>query len=74
MRPTNLMVLLPMLVLAIACKSAESNPPIDTSAPRRLRMDSSNKSEIEARKKQLTKEQFHVTQECGTEPPFHNTY
>lgn len=22
----------------------------------------------------LTKEQYHVTQECGTEPPFHNAY
>jgi methionine-R-sulfoxide reductase len=25
-------------------------------------------------KKRLTAEQFHVTQECGTEPPFRNAY
>ena len=33
-----------------------------------------NKNEFEARKKQLTREQFQVTQECGTEPPFRNAY
>lgn len=25
-------------------------------------------------KKLLTPEQYHITQECGTEPPFHNAY
>jgi peptide methionine sulfoxide reductase msrA/msrB len=30
-----------------------------------------DKSEL---KKKLTAEQFHVTQECGTEPPFKNAY
>jgi peptide methionine sulfoxide reductase msrA/msrB len=29
---------------------------------------------VDELKKTLTREQFHVTQECGTEPPFQNAY
>jgi len=28
----------------------------------------------EVRLKQLSEKQFHITQNCGTEPPFHNEY
>jgi|SRR5579871_1833165 len=43
---------------------AEAKPPRSTM----------KKEQLEAKKKQLTPEQFHVTQEEGTEPPFHNAW
>ena len=66
--------------LMMACRTAASNPTAasspsksspETAEPRRLVL---NKSDLEARKKQLSPEQFNVTQECGTEPAFHNAY
>jgi peptide methionine sulfoxide reductase msrA/msrB len=37
-------------------------------------MQTSNKPDLEELKKKLDPLQFHVTQQCGTEPPFKNAY
>ena len=35
---------------------------------------SENTVDKDSLKQKLSKEQYHVTQECGTEPPFNNAY
>src|ERR1700741_3948308 len=40
----------------------------------RIMTNGSEKPSKDELRKQLTPEQFHVTQECGTEPPFRNAF
>ena len=48
--------------------------PADISAYEPERMKDFKKPEPAQLRKQLSSEQFAVTQQCGTEPPFHNAY
>ena len=48
--------------------------PADISTYEPERMKDFKKPEPAQLKKQLSSEQFAVTQQCGTEPPFHNAY
>jgi peptide methionine sulfoxide reductase msrA/msrB len=48
--------------------------PANTSAYEPERMKDFKKPEPAQLRKQLSSEQFAVTQQCGTEPPFHNAY
>ncbi len=69
MKPTWL-ALLGVLSLT-NCRAADAEPP--TASTARCPMPKDDAS-LAARKKQLTDVQRHVTQECGTEPPFRNEY
>ena len=66
------------LVLICACDEMEKpmNPPKPKSqAPSQLdNTPATSKIDKEDLKKKLTAEQFEVTQNCGTEPPFKNAY
>ena len=71
-----------LAVLSVACR-ADGSPPNQSpavvaaegeKAPRYNMDEKLTEAELKARKQKLTKDQFHVTQEEGTEPPFHNTY
>jgi peptide methionine sulfoxide reductase msrA/msrB len=44
------------------------------SAPKENAVKNYSKPATEALKKSLSDEQYRVTQQCGTEPPFHNKY
>ena len=44
------------------------------SAPNSSSMSESQKPDLSELKRRLSPEQFHVTQQCGTEPPFQNAY
>lgn len=43
-------------------------------APSKEKSPVKSKPAVEELKKKLTSEQYRVTQECGTEPPFNNAY
>jgi peptide methionine sulfoxide reductase msrA/msrB len=48
--------------------------PVEVSTYEPERMKDFKKPESEQLRKKLTASQFAVTQQCGTEPPFHNAY
>src|SRR5258708_4135683 len=62
-----LLALSASLLATTAC-SADAAPPAAKNAA------AANDPEIVAAKKKLTPDQFRITQESGTEPPFHNAF
>lgn len=69
-RLTNILSVCALFVLTLSLQSCAQNQ--STESHQVVMNDNTvNKDSL---KQTLSKEQYHVTQECGTEPPFNNAY
>lgn len=66
-------VLLTAGVIALV-RNAKAAAPKEASTPQPENMSDFKKPDVAELKKKLSSEQFAVTQQCGTEPPFRNAY
>jgi peptide methionine sulfoxide reductase msrA/msrB len=71
LRRLALLALLPLTALAVGLAMSS---PRSAAAPKELPVSASSKPPEADLRRQLTPEQFHVTQQCGTEPPFQNAF
>ncbi len=60
--------------LVVVRRSSSAGPAPSNTSPPTLLMSDFKKPESAELQKKLTAEQFAVTQQCGTEPPFRNAY
>jgi peptide methionine sulfoxide reductase msrA/msrB len=64
-----------LLLLSISAFRCEPRARATAEAPRKVeRMSKFTKPSPKELERTLTSEQYQVTQQCGTEPPFHNAY
>lgn len=63
-----------LAVVLVATVRHERTQPAETTTFEPQTMNDFKKPDAAELKKKLSSEQFHVTQQCGTEPPFRNAY